>query len=290
MCLVGEYWCLEEVELRDSHFRFCFCGGKLTDLQRNAAQQEVCESRFARKHILVEKDRGRSAELPRLEIPPFVEQKKSLIQIEEPRPDKILLLLKHFASPRKPLEGLHRLSLLPAGDSFVCQTFGCLIGHAELLEALKGFAGHFPGFLTQGQLEINLRKVHVTECHVIRIAVDFASPAGGQEHLNSPAVLASEVVQVSNVVISLVAQEGHAVSLAQISRLLITIQRSGEIIQADEAHRHVVEANGDSFPLPMFGKCLVGPFVVRESFLEAVLAMKYVAHVVFQARHSQGLP
>ncbi len=125
---------------------------------------------------------------------------------------------------------------------------------------------------------------------MIRIAVDFASPAGGQEHLNSPAVFAAGIVQVGNVVISLVAQEGHAVSLAQISRLLITIQRPGEIIQADEAHRHVVEAKSDSFPLPMFGKCLVGPFVVPEGFHKAVLAMKDVAHVVFQARNSQGFP
>jgi len=246
----------------------------------------VCESRFARKHGPIEKNRRGSAELPRAEILAFVEQEKSLIQIEQPRPDKILLFLKHFAGPRKTLEGFGSFSLLPARDSFVCQTFSYLIAHAELLEAQKGFAGHLPGFLTQGQLEIDLRQVHVAQCHVICIAAYFASAAGGVEHLNSTAVFAAEVVQVGDVVISLVAQQGHAVSLAQISRLLITIERPGEIIQADEAHRHVVEANGDSFPLPLFGKCLVGPFVVSEGFLKAVLAMKDVAHVVFQARNS----
>src|SRR5580704_11814594 len=99
----------------------------------------MCESRFVRKHSLVEKKRRSSAELPRIAILPFVEQEKSLIQIEQRRPDEILLLLKHFAGLRKPLDGLCSFPLLPAGDGFVGQTFSNLIGHAELLEAQKGF-------------------------------------------------------------------------------------------------------------------------------------------------------
>ena len=76
----------------------------------------------------------------------------------------------------------------------------------------------------------------------------------------------------------------------QFAGLLVTIKRAGKIIQADQAHGHVVQRDGDSFPLFMFRECLVRPFVMREGVLEAVLAMKNVAHVVFEACHSQGLP
>src|SRR6267143_3240622 len=128
----------------------------------------------------------------------------------------------------------------------------------------------------------------MTKSEMIRVARGFATAPRGKEHFDGAAVFAAKVIQISDVVVGLVAQERHAVPLAQFASFLVTIEGPGKVIRVDQAHGHVVQRNGDSLPIPMFGQRLEGSLVVRQGLLESVLTMKDIAHVVLKPADTQG--
>ncbi len=124
----------------------------------------------------------------------------------------------------------------------------------------------------------------MAKSQVVGIARQFTGASRREEHLNCPAVFAAEIIQISDVVIGLIAKPRHVVTHAQLARLLIALQRSGKIIQADQDHRHVMERDGDVFPIFMLAERLIRAFVARQSLFETILPVKNVSDVVLQAR------
>ena len=61
-----------------------------------------------------------------------------------------------------------------------------------------------------------------------------------------------------------------------------------KIVQADEAHGHVVEGDGGALPIFVMGESFVGALVVEHGFFEAVLAVEDVADVVVEVGDAPG--
>ncbi len=109
---------------------------------------------------------------------------------------------------------MNSFSLLAVRDCFVCQRFCGFVAHAQLFKAQEAFVGHFPGLFAQVQLEVNFRKIEKAESEMVSVTRGLTGAPRGKEHFNCPAVFAAEVVQVGDVVVGLVAQQGHAVAFA----------------------------------------------------------------------------
>jgi hypothetical protein len=77
------------------------------------------ESGFAVKRGLIEKLSGTGTETARFKVAAFVEEKKALIEVEEPGPDEIFFGGEHRSSFCEAFEGVDRFSLLTIGDGFV---------------------------------------------------------------------------------------------------------------------------------------------------------------------------
>ena len=263
---------------------FCFLFGQdeVPGLERDARQQKMREHGLAGQHRLIKKPGCTRAQFLRLLVAAFMNQQKALIEIEQPQPHDILFMGEHFAGLAEQFESLLRSSLLPAGDGFVGHRLGCLITHAEFLETKKPFFGNFLRFLAEVQLQINLRKIQIAKRHVILIAGCLTGPLSGPKHPQSAAVFAAEVIQVGNVVIRLIAKPRHVVLDAQFASSLITVQRLAKVVQADQAHGHVVQRYRGIFPFLVLGQRLIGALVVRQGLFESILPMKNVADIVFQ--------
>src|SRR5216683_2424805 len=129
----------------------------------------------------------------------------------------------------------------------------------------------------------------MAECEMISIAGYLAGAASSKKHFDGAAVFAAEVVQVGDVVIGLIAQQRHSIAFTQIPRFLVAIQRPRKIVQADEAHGHVMEGDGNAFPILILGESFIGDLVVRDGLLEAILTMKDVAYIVLENGNSPRL-
>src|SRR5712692_11551724 len=173
MDLVSEHRRLQSLDLGRRRVCLGLRRTWVSNLQRNAGEQQMRQSRFAGERRLIEKLGSARAKPPRLEVAPFVEKKKSLIQIQEPRPDQVLLAREHLASLAEPLQGLHRFPLLSVGDSFVGERFRGFVTQTDLFEHQKAFASHFPRLFAQVQLKKNVREVHVAKSQVVGIARQF---------------------------------------------------------------------------------------------------------------------
>src|SRR6266436_208378 len=122
----------------------------------------------------------------------------------------------------------------------------------------------------------------MAECEMISIAGYLAGAASSKKHFDGAAVFAAEVVQVGDVVIGLIAPQRHSVAFTEIPRFSITIQRPWKIVQAYEADGHVMEGDGNAFPILILGESFIGDLVMRDGLLEAILAMKDVAYIVIE--------
>ena len=164
----------------DGGVGFRLGGGEFADLESDTCEKKVGESGFAVKRGLIEKRGSAGAETAGFEVAAFVEEKKALVEIEEPGPDEILLGGEHGAGFCEPLEGLDRFSLLAVSDGFVRERLRGLVTHFELFKAEKTFVGHFAGFFAKVQLEIDLREIHVTQSEMIGITRNFTGSARGK--------------------------------------------------------------------------------------------------------------
>jgi hypothetical protein len=126
----------------------------------------------------------------------------------------------------------------------------------------------------------------MTESEMIGVAGDLTGTPRGKQHFDGPAVFAAEIVQVGDVVVGLIAQQRHAVALARFAGFLITLERAGKVIQADQAHRHVAKDDGDALGVFVRQQASVSALVVSDGFLETILAVKDVAEVDFKPRET----
>src|SRR5882724_7099924 len=124
---------------------------------------------------------------------------------------------------------------------------------------------------------------------MISVAGGLAGAPRRIEHLDGLAIFAPEIVEVSDIVIGLRDQQWHAVLLAQLASLLITIQRPRKIVQIDQAHRQVAEDGGHAFPVFVGHQPNVGTLVMGDRFLESVLTVIDVAYVYFQTGQTPGI-
>ena len=172
-----------------------------------------------------------------------------MIEIEEPGPDEIFFGGKHGASFCEAFECVDGFSLLAVGDGFVGESFCGFVAHAEFFETKETLVGHFAGFFAEVELEIDFREVQMAEGKMIGVAGDFAGAARGEEHFDRATVFAAEIVEIGDVVVGLIAKEGHVVADAEFARFLVAVEGFGEIVEADEAHGHVVEGDGGALPV-----------------------------------------
>ena len=77
----------------------------------------------------------------------------------------------------------------------------------------------------------------------------------------------------------MIAEQRHPVSLARFACFLITVQRPWKVIQADQAHGHVTQDDGNTLRIFIGQQSLISPLVLRNSFLETILAVKDVAEI-----------
>ena len=164
---------------------------------------------------LIEESRSAGAEAAGFKVAAFVEEKEALIKVEEPGPDEIFFSGEHGASFCEAFECVDGFSLLAIGDGFVSECFRGFVAHAEFFETKETLVGHFAGFFAEIQLEINFRKIEMAEGKMIGVAGYFAGAACGEEHFDRAAVFATEIVEIGDVVIGLIAKERHVVADAE---------------------------------------------------------------------------
>src|SRR5277367_2932796 len=116
----------------------------------------------------------------------------------------------------------------------------------------------------------------------------FAGATRSEEHFYRATVFAAEIVEIRDVVVGLIAKKGHVVANAEFTGSAIAIERLGKIVQADEAHGHVVEGDGGALPIFVMGERFVGTLVVEHGFFETVLAVEDVADVVVETGDAAG--
>ena len=149
--------------------------------------------------------------------------------------------------------------------------------------------GHLARFLAQVQLQVHVGKVQMTESKVIAIARGFARTPRRVQHFDRLRVFPAQAVEVGDVVVGLRDQQRHVVLLANRARPLVGGEGARKIVEADQAHGHVAEHHGEALRVPVGHQSLVSSLVVRKGFFEAVLAVKNVAGIDFQARKAPGL-
>src|SRR5713101_2674335 len=149
--------------------------------------------------------------------------------------------------------------------------------------------GHFPRFFAQVQLEVNLRKVEMAESKMISVTSYLAGAPRGKKQFDCSAVFAAEVVQIGDVVVRLIAQQRHPVPLARFACFLITVQRPGKVIQANQAHRHVAQDDGDTLCVLIWQQAPISTLVMSNSFIETILPVKDITEVDFEACETPGV-
>src|SRR6202521_1241049 len=117
---------------------------------------------------------------------------------------------------------------------------------------------------------------------VIGVASDFTSAPRRIERLDGTAVLAAEVIEISNVVIRLRHEERHVALLAERAGSPVGGQGPRKIIQADQADSHIAEDDCDSLRVFVWHQFGVSALVVRDRLFETVLAVIDVSNVYFQ--------
>src|SRR4029077_7880593 len=114
------------------------------------------------------------------------------------------------------------------------------------------------------------------------LATRFAGAPRGEKHFNGAAIFATEIIEIGNVVVGLIAKAGQVMTHAKVTRFLVAVQRTREIVQVDQAHGHVVERDSNVLPVFEGRQRLVGALIMSESLLETPLPMEDVSDVVVE--------
>ena len=146
--------------------------------------------------------------------------------------------------------------------------------------------GGFQGLGAEIQLEIDFGKIEVAESQHVCVAIFFAFEPGGTEHFDGPAVFATKVVEVGDVVVGLGDQQCHTLLHAHFTGALVGGEGARKIVQGDQTNRHVVERDREAFGIPQRDQGFIGALVTSEAFLKAVLAVVDVAEIDFDVREA----
>ena len=118
---------------------------------------------------------------------------------------------------------------------------------------------------------------------MVGVARFFTGLARLPQDFNRPPIISPQIMEISNVVLGLRHRQRQVLFLCEPPGLFIGAQGAFVVIQHDQAYRHVVKDSNDGFCI-FAGKQLgTGPLVALQGFAEAVLAMKDVSYVDFQA-------
>src|SRR6266850_1185147 len=119
--------------------------------QRDSRQKEFGEHRLALHGGGTEEIKRSDAQALRFEKASFIEQNERLVEIDERRPDLVLIAHEHLFRLREQLDGFKRLAGATGCDGGERESFGSLVTEAQVLEGLVGGASQFTGFGAQVQ-------------------------------------------------------------------------------------------------------------------------------------------
>ena len=148
---------------------------------------------------------------------------------------------------------------------------------------------HLPGFFAQIQLEVDLGQIQLAQSAMVCIAGRCTGAPRCKEHFDCATVFTAQVIQVGDIVVGLVAEQGHVVTHVEVTSRLIAIQCPGKVIQVDQTHGHVVQCEPRVFPLLIIRQALIRAFVISHGLLKTILAMKNVPHIVVETRDARSL-
>src|SRR4029077_14632827 len=112
------------------------------------------------------------------------------------------------------------------------------------------------------------------------LATRFAGAPRGEKHFNGAAIFATEIIEIGNVVLGLIAKAGQGMTHAKVTRFLVAVQRTREIVQVDQAHRHVVKRDSNMLPVFEGRQRLVAALRISGTPPETILPLEDVSDVV----------
>ena len=148
---------------------------------------------------------------------------------------------------RKQFQRAPRLAILAVGYGLVGERLGRFVSNLHLLEQQESFFGNFLGFITEIQLNVDIRQVQIAERHEVGVGDFLGGRAGAREHFDGLAIIAAEIVEIGDVVIGDQVDERQIAGLQQHLGALIGFESTREIVHADETHGNVIERNGQFF-------------------------------------------
>ena len=191
---------------------------------------------------------GGLAVAARLEQAARPRKDQRLVEVEQRGPDRVLLGDEQRARLRAQLEGAQDLALLAVGDGEVAEGLGRLVADAAAAGSpAMASSAISAASVAEVQLEVDLGEVEQAQRGEVRVAQRLgrrrASPSAprwrgrigrgsstGRRCCSRPGPTS----------------RGMPVLLAERARPLVRLQGAREVVQADEAHRHVAERDRDA--------------------------------------------
>ena len=253
-------------------------------------QQEFADGSFACQRGLGKELEGILTQASSLEISAFLIENQRLVEVDEGRPDPVLLASEKFACLAKQFECAKGLALMAGSGGKIRHCLSCLVPHTEFFEAGKSLLGKLRSLFAQVELQIDFRLVQIAQRLVIAVAQFFALFARSSIQLNRSRRFAAQVVEISNVVVSLKYEQRHALLLAVGPGFLIGFQCPRKIIQADVADGQIAECDGSILRFALGTEFVKGTLIEFECLFKAILAIKDIAQVAIETRQSQPVP
>jgi len=140
---------LQTRNLGDGSFRLRFRDCQLSELERDAREEKMCEHCFSGEQRLIEKSGCTRAEPARLKVAPFVEQEQSLYKSSSQGHTRFFSRANISRALANRFERLLPFSLAGRKRSLRCQRFCGFVAHAQLFKPQEAFLRHFPRFFAQ---------------------------------------------------------------------------------------------------------------------------------------------
>ena len=173
----------------------------------------------------------RSRQPPRLEQPPFIEEHKRFVKVDQRGPNQIFILDEHLFRLREELDPLKRLPGATGGDGSEGKRFRGLIAETQFQKAFICRVSQLPGFRAEVQLKIDFGQVEVTKGELIGIILFAGAGRSVAQHLNRAPILASQEVEIGDVVVGIGNQDRHAPLFTLLPGNVVKLQRFRKIIR-----------------------------------------------------------
>src|ERR1700691_3177548 len=109
------------------------------------------------------------------------------------------------------------------------------------------------------------------------------------QHLDGASILASQKIEIRDVVIGIRDQNRHASLRALLAGNAVKFQSFRKVVQADIAKGKIAENRGQRLPIVMLQQFLVGTLVKCERLGEAIASVVDVAKVDFEPRQAERI-